>query len=57
MDAKDLLGKTLTTVTTTYRNGAEHISFTFTDSTTGEKVAISITPERGGDLWETLRKK
>lgn len=57
MDYKDLLGKTLTGVWYSYRNGAEHICFTLTDSATGEKVAISITPERGGDLFEKMRKK
>lgn len=60
MELSDLLGKSvvLETIRTTYRGGAEHLSLTFKDSETGQKVRLSITPERGSDLWVkcTLKK-
>jgi hypothetical protein len=59
MELKDLLGKTvvLKTIRTTYRGGAEHLSLTFRESETGKKVRVSITPERGSDLWITVQNK
>lgn len=47
MNIEDLLGKTLTlkTIRRTYSGGAEHLSLTFLDSETGEKVRVSIFEE------------
>jgi hypothetical protein len=62
MDIEDLLKAHQGTLvfikkTSTYKGGAEHISFLFEDSITKEKFSISITAERGSDLWTTVRKK
>jgi len=57
MDYKNIINLTLTSARTSYRNGAEHISLTFTDPITGKKIMVSVTPERGGDLRSTQKKK
>ncbi len=58
MELSELVGKTLLikTVRSIYRNGAEHLSISFEDSTNGDKFIVSLTAERGSDLWMTTKK-
>ncbi len=56
MDYKDLLGKTLTSVWTTF-NGTNHISLGFTDPVTGEKFTLTMTPEQDDDFLSKIEKR
>ncbi len=57
MEIEDLFNRTLVGKRITYKDGAEHLSLQFVDNVTGEKFSLSITAERGSDLWTTVKKR